>query len=114
MKTKADLELEVVTLTNRLAASVTRQAHALEDVARFQGSVRDHKRRLDNVRCALGAFAAAECPHMNLEEATVVAMPAALMEALGVRPEVAPATSAVGQRRDVLADILKHLHGLVS
>ncbi|MCK4790216.1 MAG: hypothetical protein KAV87_41135 [Desulfobacteraceae bacterium] len=119
MTTKAELE-EALGLTNERLTLASQRAVVAENAARqlkidvgIQGKhITCLNANRDHVRHAVEAFAAAECPDLNFDVNTSIGLPTAVMEAMGVRPAAAP-TRHPGQGRDIMADMLEHLHKLV-
>jgi len=122
MTTKAELEVAVEDLNKRLNISLSRQ-HALvsekneleRDVNVFRNEARNRQGQIDHTRHAIEAFVAAECPNLDLNKVTLPQIPTSIMHAMGVRPaEPSAPSKGMGAPRDIVADMLKHLHGLVS
>ena len=123
MTTKAELEATITDLEKRLSNSFNCQYTLVREKKEVEGrnnilqnAARNQQGQIDHTRHAIEAFVATECPYLDLDELVVPVLPDSIMKAMGVRP-AAPAPAAprhMGQSRDVVAAILKHLHGLVS
>ena len=125
MTTKAELEATIADLEKRLSNSVNCQYTLVREKKEVEGrnnilqnAARNQQGQIDHTRHAIEAFVATECPYLDLDELVVPVLPDSIMKAMGVRPAAPAPTPAaprpMGQSRDVVADILKHLHGLVS
>jgi D-alanyl-D-alanine carboxypeptidase len=120
MTTKADLEEMVESLEQQLHTALT-QRHVLDNESiRLRADSNIQEKHItclnanrDHVRHALEAFAAAECPNLDLVKPRPPVLPAAIMQAMGVQA-VAPAARPPHMAgRDIVADMLEHLHKLV-